>query len=216
MHTDTEGAIAIQRRGDKKLSATRPIYSAANWTLSQPSAHHSLFYSLSSSLLPFPSLSTMNFFCHEPQELPFISRGQGLAVLNRSGSRSSGDRGKEALQGSREMPRDAAEPAPHARTHPPPLSPPARAAAAVANRKGRGKKYIKKAREGVALSAAGTLHHRLPLWKGGRGVDGGREVLLVAALSLSLLSSFQCMHKSKFNICDLVTVKYPQWLEPDL
>ena len=80
----------------------------------------------------------MNFFCHEPEELPFISGG--LAVLSRSGSRSSGDRGKEALQGSREMPRDAAEPALHARTHPPPLSSQARAAAA-ANRKGRGKIY---------------------------------------------------------------------------
>lgn len=67
--------------------------------------------------------------------------------------------------------------------HPPPLSLPASATAAVANRKGRGKnKYIKKkAGEGVALSAAGALHHRLPLWKGGRGVDRGREVLLVAA-----------------------------------
>lgn len=42
-----------------------------------------------------------------------------------------------------------------------------------------GEKYIKKRPErGVALSAAGTLHHRLPLWKGGRGVDGGKEVLL--------------------------------------
>lgn len=78
-------------------------------------------------------------FCQEPEELPFISRGQGLAVLSRSGSWSSGDRGKkEALQGSREMPRDAAEPAPHARTQPPPLSPLVRAAAAEANRKGRG------------------------------------------------------------------------------
>lgn len=45
---------------------------------------------------------------------------------------------KEALQGSREMPRDAAEPAPHARTQPRPLSPLVRAAAAEANRKGRG------------------------------------------------------------------------------
>lgn len=32
--------------------------------------------------------------------------------------------------------------------------------------------FFFKAGEGVALSAAGTLHHRLPLWKGGRGVDG--------------------------------------------
>lgn len=41
------------------------------------------------------------------------------------------------------------------------------------SRKGRGEN-IKKAGEGVALSAAGTLHHRLPLWKGGREVDGGK------------------------------------------
>jgi len=58
-------------------------------------------------------------------------------------------------------------------------------AAAEANRKGRGRN-IKKAREGVVLSAAGTLHHRLVLWKGGRGVDRGREVLLVSAHSLSM------------------------------
>lgn len=119
VHAHTlRGAIAMASSAvaTKKLSATRPIYSAANWTLSQPSVHHSLFHSLSS---PFPSLFffTMNFFCHEPEELPFISRGQGLAVLSRSGSPTSGDRGKEALQGSREMPRDAAEPAPHARIH---------------------------------------------------------------------------------------------------
>lgn len=74
-----------------------------------------------------------------PDELPFISRGQGLAVLSRSGSHSSGDRGKEALQGSREMHKDAAELAAHARTHPPPLSPPpARAAAAAAAAHQRG------------------------------------------------------------------------------
>lgn len=59
------------------------------------------------------------------------------------------------------MLRDAAEPAPHASIQPP-LSPPARAAAAAANQKGRGKRE-KKTGEGVALSAAGTLHHRLPL-----------------------------------------------------
>lgn len=53
---------------------------------------------------PFPTLFTMNFFCHEPEELPFISRGQGLAVLSRSGSRSSGDRGKRSSAG---IPRDA-------------------------------------------------------------------------------------------------------------
>lgn len=95
------------------------------------------------SALSFP----MYFFCHEPEELPFISGGP--AVLSRSGSRSSGDRGKEALQGSREMPRDAAKPALHARMHPPPLSSQARAAiAAVANGMGRGKIYKKKAGEG--------------------------------------------------------------------
>ncbi|TNN43349.1 hypothetical protein EYF80_046456 [Liparis tanakae] len=38
---------------------------------------------------------------------------------------------------------------------------------------GEGNEIIKKKQErGVALSAAGTLHHRLPLWKGGSGVDG--------------------------------------------
>lgn len=133
-------------------------------------------------------------------------------MLSRSGSRSSGDRGKEALQGSREMPRDAAEPAPHARIH--------RHYHHQQEQQqqiGRGgEKWEKKMQErGVALSAAGTLHHRLPLWKGGRGVDGGREVLLVAALSLSLLSSSLCMHKSKCNIYDQVIVKCPK-LDPDL
>lgn len=73
-----------------------------------------------------------------------------------------------------------------------------------------------KPERGVALSAAGTLHHRLPLWKGGRGVDRGREVLLVAALCLSLLSSFSVRAWYKFNIYDLVSVKCPQWLASEL
>lgn len=56
---------------------------------------------------------------------------------------------------------------------------------------------------GDALSAAETLHHRLPRWEGGRvggRVDGGREVLLPPALFLSL-----CL-KSKYNIYDAATV----------
>lgn len=112
------------------------------------------------------------------------------------------------------MPGDAAEPAP-ARMHPP-LSPLARAAAAAAERGGDGilKRETERARVrvrgrggGDALSAAETLHHRLPRWEGGKEgrrvggrVDGGREVLLLPALFLSL-----CL-KSKYNIYDAVTV----------
>lgn len=105
----------------------------------------------------------------------------------------SGDRGTEALRGSREMPRAAAEPAPHARIHRR-SPPPARAEAALANWKGSGGggKYINKkiaGGEGVALSAARTLHHRLLLWEGGRGVDRGRRGAPCSS-ALSMLSFF--------------------------
>lgn len=140
MHTHTEGAISMASSSEATRSSEQPDQ------FTQQLTGHSVNllsitpnFTLSLSLLPFLSLLKIHFFCHEPEKLPFISREQGLAVLSRRGSRSSGDRGKEALQGSREILRDAAEPAPHARIQPP-LSPPARAAAAAANRKGRGRK----------------------------------------------------------------------------
>lgn len=104
----------IQHCGEKKLSATRPIYSAANWTVSQPSVLYITPYFTHSPPL-FPLFSPWISSVMMPDELPFISRGQGLAVLSRSGSHSSGDREKKALQGS--LHKDAVEPAPHACIH---------------------------------------------------------------------------------------------------
>lgn len=48
---------AIQHCGEKKLSATRPIYSAANWTVSQPSV-----------------LYITPYFTHSPPLFPLFSR----------------------------------------------------------------------------------------------------------------------------------------------
>lgn len=210
----------IQRRGDKKLSATRPIYSAANWTLSQPPVYHSPFYSLSSSsLLPFSPLFSYNeFLLSWARRITFVSAEDkvsqctvGVALGRVVTEEKKLCRDPERCPGMQLNRRRT-----HASTTTTiTTSESSSSSSSKSEGEGRGKKYIKKAREGVALSAAGTLHHRLPLWKGGRGVDRGREVLLVAALSLSLLSSFQSMHKSKFNIYDQVIVKCPQLLEPD-
>lgn len=85
------------------------------------------------------------------------------------------------------MPEDAAEPALHARIRRHYHRRREQQQQKPIGRGGETEEKIKnkkKAREGVALSAAGTLHHRL--WKGGRGADGGREVLLAAH------SLFQC------------------------
>lgn len=98
MHTHWgSNCHGIQRRSDYKLSETRQIHSTPNWTLSQASVCHSMSHSRSYSLLLYCYVSSVNFFCHEPEELPFISSGQGLAVLSRSGSWLSGDRGKKKL-----------------------------------------------------------------------------------------------------------------------
>ena len=187
-HTHTgRNCHGIQRRGDRKLSATRPIYSAAaaNWTPSHPPVSHSLIsYSLSLSLFP----STMHFFLAMLLQNNYLSclfrlRTRSSQFPEEWLSQSSGVRRRRRAAG---VPRDAQGcgwATGTAGTHPP-LPPPVRAAAA--DRKGRGrygKKKKKKSREkvgrggggGVALSAAGTLHHRLPLWKGGRGEEWTEE-----------------------------------------
>lgn len=155
MHTHWgSNCHGIQRRGDQKVSTTRPIYLAANWTLSQPSVYHSLFHSLPSSLLPFSPffLQWISFVISHKIYLFFSSR-QGLAVLSKSRSQSSGDRGKK--RSSAGIPRDARRCSwtGTARTHPPPLLPPVRAAAAVANRKGRGENIKKSRRGGCSISS---------------------------------------------------------------
>lgn len=98
MHT--EGAIAMA----SSTVATRSFQRADRFT--QQLTGHSLI-----------ALSITMCFTHSwGRRITFyISRRQGLVVLSRNGSYSSGDRKKEALQGSQEMPKDAAEPALHAR-----------------------------------------------------------------------------------------------------
>lgn len=129
----------------------------------------------------------IHFFAHD---LPFISRRQGPAVLRRTGSWLSGDRRKKKL--CRDPERCPEMQLNRHRTHASTttITTSESSSSSSSRSEGEGEEKLKKAGEGVALSAAETLHHRLPLWKGWRGVDGGREVLLVAALSLSPLSSF--------------------------
>jgi hypothetical protein len=129
------------------------------------------------------------------------NRGQGLAVVCTSSSQSGGDRVTEALQGSPEMPRAAAEPnqgSARRLSHYHHYQQPQQQQSA--NRKGRGKS---KAGEGVALSVAGTLHHRLLLWKGRRGKERrglGRGAAPCNSSTLSLVGSSPCTHHHECTV----------------
>lgn len=87
----------------------------------------------------------------------------------------------------------------------------AAAVAAAANQERRGEKCLnkkKKSRRGGLLYQE-QKHYIIGCLCGrvGEGWTEGREVLRVAALSLSLLSSYRCTHKSKFNINHLLPLE---------
>lgn len=103
-----------------------------------------------------------------------MSRGQGHALLSRGISHAVGDRGKEPLWNPKRCPRmPLSRHCKHASAATTTASEEQQRQQHQQKQIGRGEenKKNKKAREGVALSAAGTLHHRLLLWKGGRGAD---------------------------------------------
>lgn len=146
MHTHWgSNCHGIQRRGDKMLSAARPIYSAANWTLSQASVYHSLVYSISSlfcSLFTIIFFSQKNYLLSAEDKVLQCSVGAALGRVVTEEKKLCRDPERcPEMQLNRHRK--------HARTHPPPLSPPVRAAAAAANQKGRGKKYKKKKERGL-------------------------------------------------------------------
>lgn len=137
MHTHREQLPRHPAARWLKASATRLIHSTANWTLSQPSVYQSMFHSLSFSLLFFALFLwyisfVMSYLLSAEDKVLQCSVGLALGWVVTEEKRSSA-----------EIPRDAQRCSwtGTARTHPPPLSPLVRAAAAAAaNQKGRGKK----------------------------------------------------------------------------
>lgn len=118
--------------------------SLSSWldTQSKPSAYHSL---IPSPLLYFPPPFFLLFYntlhLSWPRKITFYrQRTRSCSALQERLCVGWWQRRRSSAG----IPRDAAEPAPQARTHPQPQPPPARAAAAAAeNRKGRGMKYKK-------------------------------------------------------------------------
>lgn len=206
-HTDRAIAMASRTRATRSFKRVEQFTQQLTAPSVKPAVYHSLTLFIS-SLLFLQLISSV--IC----QTNYLFSAEGKVSWRFS--HTSGDRGKEALWESQEMPKRCPRMRlSRHRTHASTATINAGEISGSRSSSDRGgeENMKKKAREGAALSAAGALHHRLPLWKGGRGVDRGREVLFEKAHCLSLL---QCMHNPKFNIYDLVTAKCSQWLESDL
>lgn len=215
-----------------RLEAFRQFHSTANRTLCQPSVYHSTLHSIfssssSSSLLLFllllPYFNTiiprwsrgLTFY----QQRTRFLQGSGGAALSRVVTEGRREKKKQLCRDSERCPEMQAEPASHTHRQASTISTATTMSESSSSsgrssgggesgEEGREMSQKKKSRRGGLLYQE-QKHYIIGCLCGrvGEGWTEGREVLRVAALSLSLLSSYRCTHKSKFNINHLLPLE---------